>query len=281
MAIWNISRVEVLLNEKNIAHDREAVSLAGWVWEECFEFERTEERLLDATAENKMASIIQRLQSGEPVQYIAGHTWFYGLKMRVTPEVLIPRPETEELVEWVFNENKNAAQQVRVLDIGTGSGCIAITLKHLLQDKVEVIAIDVSAEALRVARNNADSLSRQVEFRHHDILKSGFEGLGNFDVIVSNPPYVSPGFDQRLRDSLKFEPSLALYPEGSDPNIFYKRIAAFGQSHLGEGGACFVELNEFNAEAIRGIFAREHWTGIEIRKDLQGADRMLVARRTK
>jgi len=281
MDIWNLSRVESLLVQKNIAFDREAASVAGWIWEECFGLRRTDEIPFDDAGGQKLASVIKRLQTGEPIQYIAGHAWFYGLKMYVSPAVLIPRPETEELVEWIFNEYKDAARPVRILDIGTGSGCIAITLKHLLKEKAEVLAIDVSAEALSVAKKNADTLSQQVEFRQHDFLKSGFEGLGNFDVIVSNPPYVSPGVDPALRDSLKFEPSLALYPEGNDVNIFYKKIAVNGKNFLNAEGACFVELNEFNAASIMEIFTGEGWTGIKIRKDLQGVDRMLMAKQTK
>ena len=281
MAIWNLSRVEALLAEKNIAYDREATSLAGWIWEECLELGRTVEFPLDDLGEQKLSSIIKRLQSGEPVQYIAGHAWFYGLKLNVSPAVLIPRPETEELVEWVYNEYKNAVHQVRILDIGTGSGCIAIALKHLLTEKATVLAIDVSSEALSIAKENAIALFQEIEFRNHDFLKSGFEGLGNFDVIVSNPPYVSSGVDQALRDSLKFEPSLALYPDGDDINIFYEKISVLGKSHLHEGGACFVELNEFNSAIIQETFAREGWTGIEIRKDLQGVDRMLMAKSAK
>ncbi|HEX5111289.1 MAG TPA: peptide chain release factor N(5)-glutamine methyltransferase [Saprospiraceae bacterium] len=281
MAIWNLSRVETLLIEKNIAHDREAMNLADWIWEECLGLKRTDEIPFDGAGEQKLASVIKRLQTGEPVQYIAGHAWFYGLKMYVTPAVLIPRPETEELVEWVFNEYKNAARPVRILDIGTGSGCIAITLKHLLKEKAEVLAIDVSAEALSVAKKNADTLSKEVEFRHHDFLKSGFEELGNFDVIVSNPPYVSSEADPGLREALKFEPNQALYPEGNDVNVFYKKIAALGKEHLYEGGASFVELNEFNSAAIMEIFMGEGWPDVEIRHDLQGVDRMLMARITK
>ena len=281
MAVWNLNKVKAMLEEKNIAHDREAANLAGWLWEECFGFGRTDEHLFNTDAEKKIASMVDRLEAGEPVQYIAGHAWFYGLKMMVTPAVLIPRPETEELVEWVFNEWKNATHPIRILDIGTGSGCIAITLKNLLQEKATVLAIDVSSEALSIAKKNAGTLSQEVEFRQHDFLKSGFNGLGKFDVIVSNPPYVSSTVEQGLRDSLKFEPRLALYPEGDDVNIFYKKLSALGKNQLEEGGACFVELNEFNSVAIRGIFEREHWTVVETRKDLQGADRMLMTRGNK
>lgn len=275
MGIWSLSRVEQALAEKQLASGREANNLAGWIWEECFGWIKQEEKVFNGEEELKLNSIFERILSGEPIQYIAGHAWFYGLKFKVTPDVLIPRPETEELVEWVFNDWKNVEAHIRILDIGSGSGCIPITLKNLLGDKITVIGIDISEAALNVAEENARLLNEKVDFQLHDFLKNGFENLGQFDVIVSNPPYVSPEAGEKIREALKFEPALALYPEGIDVNIFYRKIAERGRESLNEGGKSYMELNEFNAAEIQRIFEGERWKDIEIRNDLQGLPRML------
>lgn len=277
MAVWNLGRVEHVIAERNIAHGRESMNLAGWVWEECFGFDRLSEHAFNEENERTINSILGRLKKGEPIQYIAGHAWFYGLKLKVTPDVLIPRPETEELVEWIFEDWKKYDHPIRILDIGTGSGCIGITLNYLLGEKASVLGIDISASALKIAEENAQGLSQEIDFRLHDFLKYGFEGLGQFDVIVSNPPYVSNDAPNEIREALKFEPSSALYPPGEDVNVFYRKMAKDGSEHLQLPGACYVELNEFNHEEIRKIFSDNSWTEIEIKKDLQGLPRMLKA----
>ena len=277
MVFWNLSRVEEEVSKKDIAQGREATNLAGWIWEECFGFSRSSEHEFGEKEDQKINSILSRLQDHEPVQYIAGHAWFYGLKLKVTPDVLIPRPETEELVEWIFLDWEKSVHPLRILDIGTGSGCIAITLKYLLGEKASVLAIDNSKSALNIAKENAQVQSQDIEFRLHDFLKNGFEGLGLFDIIVSNPPYVSNDASPEIHEALKFEPSVALYPPGLDVNIFYRKMALEGKDNLQPGGACYMELNEFNHEDIQEIFRANKWQGIELRDDLQGLPRMLKA----
>ena len=277
MVIWNLSRIKELVVQKGIAQGREASNLAGWIWEECLGLARMTSHTFDAKFDSKIGAILNRLEAGEPVQYIAGHAWFYGLKFNVTPAVLIPRPETEELVEWIYTEWKNTETEIRILDIGTGSGCIAITLKSLLGKKANVIGIDISNDALQMAMNNAKHLNQEVEFRLHDFLEEGFRGLGEFDIIVSNPPYVDTKANTSILEKLRFEPSVALFPQGPDVNIFYKKIAAEGMEALKKEGACYVELNEFNAREIKEIFLRSGWKESKVQNDLQGLPRMLKA----
>jgi release factor glutamine methyltransferase len=277
MGIWNLSRVEELLLQKGMAADREASSLAGWIWEECLGMAKMTSHTFDPEIENRIESIFKRLQWGEPVQYIAGHAWFYGLKFLVTPAVLIPRPETEELVEWIFLDWKLSTRKLRILDIGTGSGCIAITLKSLLADKATVVAIDISSDALVVARENGQRLSQDIEWKEHDFLEQGFQGLGQFDIMVSNPPYVAKNAPDAMLKPLRYEPAIALFPAGEDVNIFYKRIAEEGKAALCPGGACYVELNEFNNQEIKDLFRGQQWKAIEVKNDLQDLPRMLKA----
>jgi release factor glutamine methyltransferase len=275
MDLWNISRVEELVVQRGIAQDREASNIAGWIWEECLGLARMTSHTFDTRFELTMEAILSRLQAGEPVQYIAGHAWFYGLKFKVTPAVLIPRPETEELVEWIYTDWKNTERQINILDIGTGSGCIAITLKSLLGQKASVLGIDISADALLIANENARVLKQDVEFRLQDFLEAGFNDLGQFDIIVSNPPYVDTKAPTAILEKLNFEPAIALFPMGADVNIFYKKMATEGKGSLQAGGACYAELNEFNALEIEKIFQRLDWKETMLRNDLQGSPRMI------
>lgn len=168
MGVWTVGRVEEEVTRLNIAHQREARNIAGWIWEEIFSFSKADDHQLGEIQTRKLNEIFIRLQSGEPIQYIAGHAWFYGLKFKVTSDVLIPRPETEELVEWVYNDFKNAAAPIRILDIGTGSGCIAVTLKYLLKEKANVVGMDISKKALDVAHFNANAHQCEVEWKEID-----------------------------------------------------------------------------------------------------------------
>ncbi|MFZ1676632.1 MAG: peptide chain release factor N(5)-glutamine methyltransferase [Saprospiraceae bacterium] len=280
MGIWNLRKVVFALEELKIALAREAENLAGWVWEEIMEFSPNAELNLTQDQENKIATILQRILAGEPVQYIAGHAWFYGIKLKVTPDVLIPRPETEELVDWIIKDLKNVEKkEIRILDIGTGSGCIPIALKKHLKDKVAVFAIDISGPALDVALLNARSFNVEIKFSQMDFLTEDPRDLGLFDVIVSNPPYVHHDYAASEKiNQLRFEPSLALYPSGEDPDIFYKKIANSCNEYLVSGGACYLEINEFRVPQIQNYFENGKWEDISIRKDLQHTNRMLKAR---
>ena len=277
MDLWTVDRVADLLFEKGIAQDREADNLAVWIWEEIVGLSKKDSGEIDLDHVNR---ILDRLHTGEPVQYIAGHAWFYGLKFKVSPAVLIPRPETEELVDWIFKDWKEIKRSLRILDIGTGSGCIPITLKSLLEESADIMAIDVSHAALEIAKENAFLLNQDVSFVEHDFLQKGFDGLGKYDIVVSNPPYISKQVtDPEILTHLRFEPEVALFPESGDANIFYEKIARDGKAALNENGFCYVELNEFNAEEIKDIFKGYNWKNIELREDMQGKIRMLKAKK--
>ncbi len=279
MNIWNLKRVASKITELQIAEGREIENLAEWIWEEVMGWSSQAELIPIPSDEAKLIHSINRLADGEPVQYIAGHAWFYGMKLMVTPDVLIPRPETEELVEWILHDLKMTPQKsLHVLDIGTGSGCNAIALKKNIKNQVEVYAIDVSSSALDVARKNASLQGVEIKFIQHDFLREELPQFGLFDIIVSNPPYVSRlNAGEEIIDKLRFEPSLALYAEGDDPDIFYKRMAANCMKSLTEGGFCYLEINEFRSEQIGDYFKKHGWLNVELKTDMQGASRMLKA----
>ncbi len=277
MGIWNLRKIISAIEEQKIAEAREVESLAGWVWEEIMEFKPGSELNLSTDQEEKIATVLDRISAGEPVQYIAGHTWFYGIKLKVTPDVLIPRPETEELVDWILEDIKRVPRRdIRILDIGTGSGCIPIALKMQLNDSASVFGIDVSKPALDIARYNILSYNLDIKLDQKDFLTDGLSELGLFDIIVSNPPYVTVDFEEAAKiNQIRFEPSIALYAPGDDADIFYKKIANYCKRYLVEGGLCYLEMNEFRANQIQSYFRSSQWTESAIRKDLQGAERML------
>ena len=221
---------------------------------------------------------ISRMSDFYPVQYITGTTEFLGIPIIIKPGVLIPRPETEELVEWIRIENH--FKNPRILDIGTGSGCIAIALKKLIPGS-EVTATDISAKALAIADENAKSLGLQILFREHDI-KTGqaIPDLQEFDIIVSNPPYIpeseKSGMDRNVAD---FEPFEALFVPDRDPLIFYRLIAEFSRKHLNRGGLMYLELHEQLAEQVSDMFIKNGMTDISVRRDINGKSRMLKCRK--
>lgn len=220
---------------------------------------------------------INRLKAGEPTQYVTGIADFYGLQLTVTPAVLIPRPETEELVEWILEENAPGTP-LRVLDVGTGSGCIALALKHK-RPEWTVEALDVSKDALRIARANATKLDVEVLFHHLNVLQPGL-GLptAGYNLIVSNPPYIPPSERQQMGAStLAHEPGLALFVPENDPLLFYGRIAEEGQELLPPTGRLYAETNEFNNDSVVTLFSRLGYKNVSVRKDLRGKPRMVSA----
>ncbi len=277
MAFWSLKNIKTLIEEKGIASDREASGIASWVWEEILHQPKESAIDLKPAKEEEISKILSRLQEGEPIQYIAGHAWFYGLKINVSPAVLIPRPETEELVYWLIEDVRiSERQKLRILDIGTGSGCIAIAIKKTLGDKASVYALDVSTQALHVARENARLNNVAIEFFHHDFLAQDLDRHLVFDIIISNPPYISKDqVDTDLLKDLSFEPDEALFARGSDPDIFYQKISQSLKDHLDPGGVCFMEINEFRADQIMTCFKTSGWMQQELRKDMHGRDRML------
>ncbi len=228
-----------------------------------------DEQILAWTIEN-------RLLAGEPVQYVTGIADFYGLQLRVSPAVLIPRPETEELVEQLLEKHPPEPAR-RLLDVGTGSGCLALAIKNQ-RPNWTVEGLDVSQEALGIASENAAQLGLAVSFFQADILNSLPEG--QYDLIVSNPPYISP--DERASmgaSTLAHEPAVALYAPLEDPLLFYRRLAAIGAQLLYPQGWIYLEINEFRYRETADCFEESGWRSLRILKDLQGKARMLRALR--
>ena len=223
----------------------------------------------------KFEEAIRRLLKEEPIQYIIGETSFYGLPIKVNKHVLIPRPETEELVEWMLSELPQAHNdRLNILDIGTGSGCIAIALAKELPN-ADVTAIDLSIEALKVARENAKINEVSVTFLQQDVL-SLQKWPSRCDIIVSNPPYVRKLEKKQMRANVvENEPGLALWVEDEDPLVFYDKIASLASSSLFPSGKLFLEINEAFGQATAELVGKENFS-TKLRKDMFGKDRMLM-----
>ncbi|MEX0966990.1 MAG: peptide chain release factor N(5)-glutamine methyltransferase [Bacteroidia bacterium] len=260
--------------------EAEAGSITNWVFREVLDKTTTEvllgaEEIIPPERLEQLMKMLERLKKYEPVQYILGYTWFHDLKLSVSPDVLIPRPETEELVEQVIREHQD--QKIRILDIGTGTGCIAIALKRAMPH-AEVHALDVSPAALKVARENAGTLGVEINFAEADILQtSQISHLPQYDVVVSNPPYVTLAEQENMLSNVaEYEPRLALFVPNEDPFLFYKAICRFSNSHLKAGGAIWFEVNEHLAgELAQELRSSSEFNNIEIRKDLSGKQRFL------
>ena len=226
----------------------------------------------DTKRDALLESALERLSNGEPLQYVIGSTPFCGLTFRVDSRVLIPRPETAELVEWVAQD---AAPSGSLLDVGTGSGCIAVSLAHRLKGW-KVQGWDISDGALEVARENSRLNGTQVEFCKADILNADSDC--RFDVIVSNPPYVMESEKSQMEDTvLEFEPHLALFVSDSDPLLFYKAIAAFGHRTLNTGGRLYFEINPLLVEEMKEMLMSAGYHDVEVRNDIFGKPRMIKA----
>ncbi|MGY0036092.1 peptide chain release factor N(5)-glutamine methyltransferase [Pedobacter sp. NJ-S-72] len=219
--------------------------------------------------------ILLELKKGRPIQHIIAEAWFYGLKFKVSEAVLIPRPETEELIEWILDTVKTQPVS-SVLDIGTGSGCIAITLKKNLE-QVDVSALDVSADALNIAKKNAAINSAAVNFIHSDILT--YSSPLKYDLIVSNPPYITQNEkDVMHQNVLAYEPHLALFVSNENPLVFYKSIADFALLNLKPKGKLFFEINEYLGKETVDMLLAKGFLGITLKVDMQGKDRMISCR---
>jgi len=218
---------------------------------------------------DKIKVIVAELKTQKPIQYILGETEFYGLKFKVNKHTLIPRPETEELVDWILKENFSSA-----LDVGTGSGCIPIALAKNTNSKV--LAIDISEDALLIAEENAKNNKVEIDFILQDILQTN--SLPKIDLIVSNPPYVLNSEKAKMQANvLDFEPELALFVEDENPLIFYKKIADLAFGALNDNGKLFFEINEqFGNETIE-MLTDIGFVNIELKKDMNDKDRMIKA----
>ncbi|MEJ8819122.1 peptide chain release factor N(5)-glutamine methyltransferase [Lacibacter sp. H407] len=239
--------------------------------------------------------ILQQLLTHRPLQYVLNEAWFYGLKFEVNESVLIPRPETEELVDWIVKEVESGKKSTKyevgstaslltthnspltILDIGTGSGCIPIALKKNLPE-TEVSAIDVCSEALHTATTNALNNETEVNFQLLDFLdESKWNELSKYDIIVSNPPYIKTTEANTMsKHVLEFEPHKALFVPDEDALLFYRKIADFALQHLQPNGAVYVEINQQLGNETVELFQQKGFT-VELRKDMSGNDRMLKA----
>jgi release factor glutamine methyltransferase len=241
------------------------------------------EHELSSQQSEKLENVLNQLKTGKPIQYILGKTEFYGLTFNVNPSVLIPRPETEELVEWALSSMQLTVSSKQfvtghILDIGTGSGCIAISLKKNLPN-FEVSAIDISTDALRTAQENAELNKVEIKFIEADILnlKSEIEHP-KFEIIISNPPYVTLHDKTQMHTNVTdFEPHTALFVPENDSLIFYKAIADFAVSHLVQNGLLFFEINESYSDEIVELLIQKGFKNIELKKDMSGRDRMVKA----
>lgn len=229
---------------------------------------------LSGNEEEKVKSILQRLEKYEPIQYIEGKKYFSGREFFVRQGVLIPRPETEELVELAAQACKPNA---KILDIGTGSGCIAISLAKKLPE-AEVHAWDISEVALEVAKQNNEQLSASVHFEQHDILTYQATGAEAFDLIISNPPYIAESEKAEMEPNvLAWEPSIALFVPDNDPLLFYRRIGELALRMLTPNGKLFFEINRAYGDATKQLLCNQGYKNIHIQKDLSGNDRFIYA----
>ena len=261
--------------------DGEAQAIVFLVLEKLFGLSRTDVLMgglerLTADQNAELEQVMLRLEQGEPVQYVLGVADFDGMTLGVAPGVLIPRPETEELVEWIAEDFKSA-KRLRILDIGTGSGCIALSLARRFTD-ASVTAWDISDDALRIASANAERLGLDVEFKKRDALctKVPEADVANYDIIVSNPPYICEKERVDMDNNvLQHEPAAALFVPDNDPLLFYRAISDLAQKMLRSGGCLYFEINREYGEETAEMMSAMGFDSVELRKDFMENDRMV------
>lgn len=276
---------------QNVYDSREAANISDLVFERVTGLKRWERNLLRDTDEKNYISenqfhetsfILENLLKNKPLQYILHEAWFYKLKFFVDENVLIPRPETEELTDWIIKsvEQNKATLPFQILDIGTGSGCIAVALKHELPD-AQVTAVDVSINALKVAGKNASDNRCTIQFQQLDMLnENDWPQLGKYNVIVSNPPYIPFEEKETLHKNVsEHEPPIALFVDNGNPFIFYEKIAEFAKMHLKEEGRVYLEVHENYASNVCSILFDKGFTP-NVKKDIYQKERMICAYKT-
>ena len=275
---------QLLLEITPVYEENEAKSIIYLLLEYYIKLSKTDIFLDKNILQNiDFQEIIKRIKTQEPIQYIIGETEFYGRKFKVTPDTLIPRPETEELVQLsvisyqLMIEDIVEKYDIKILDIGTGSGCIAISLACELLD-TQVFAYDISEEALKIAQENAERNNANIIFKKVNILEPFTVHHSPFTVIVSNPPYVMNSEKAEMeRNVLEYEPHLALFVEDNDPLIFYRKIAEFAAKNLIDKGLCIVEINQAFGLETAELFWNQGFSEVEVLKDMFGKDRMVRA----
>lgn len=275
-----------LKNELNKIYDeKESINIANLVLEKISGLNKVDRLLnktkpLTADQQETFSKYKNDLLNHKPVQYVLNEAWFAGMKFYVDESVLIPRPETEELVDWITNDLKAQFQNspINILDIGTGSGCIAIALKKKLKN-AEIFALDISQESLNTAKKNAALNNVMIKFFIADILSKNLQiALPQFNAIVSNPPYITrKEMNEMNNNVIAYEPHTALFVPDEDPLLFYKQISEFAVTYLKKNGSLYFEINEQYAEQIANLLNKKRFHSIELKKDLQGKDRMVKA----
>jgi release factor glutamine methyltransferase len=274
------------LQELSTLYDAMEIESFFYIVLECFHNKKridlalNPEMEIDAVELLRWESVLVDLKKQKPIQYILGKTEFYGLKILVNENTLIPRPETEELVEWILQNPKLQSKDnsLNIVDIGTGSGCIAISLaKNLIN--AEVSAIDVSEKALTMAKKNAELNKVNVNFIHKNILETTDLGI-QYDIIVSNPPYVRNLEKEEIKTNvLEFEPHLALFVEDNDALLFYRKIAQLALIHLSSNGCLYFEINQYLGNETVELLENLGFNNIELKKDIYGNDRMIMCKK--
>ena len=261
-----------------IVEPHEAQAMIRVICEDIFNYDAVDVALrqdseLPEFAQQRVSDVISRLHRHEPLQYIVGSARFHGHKFKVTPAVLIPRPETEQLVDLIVDENP--ASDLRVLDIGTGSGCIAISLARALKF-AQIDALDVSRDALAVARDNAAALKAKVRFFESDILLP--QPAATYDIIVSNPPYICWSEREAMERNVKdYEPGQALFVPDNDPLLFYKSIAPYAMQSLDKGGRLYLEINQRFGREVKQLLEDNGFDEVRIIEDSYGKVRFAAA----
>jgi release factor glutamine methyltransferase len=266
----------------------EILNFYSWLAEDILELKThelllNEEVDLDAEKLSKFLSALERLQQQVPIQYILGYTEFFGLKFKVNTNVLIPRPETEELVQWIIDDYSAQQLQLTLIDLGTGSGCIPVALANHLPG-ANIKALDVSWEALKLAKINESECLKISDFKqnkqHIEFIEANLlemEQLPEVDVLISNPPYVKYEEQERMNDNvLKNEPHVALFVYDDDPLIFYRKIAELANKQ-DKRPVVYVEVSQYLAKETRELFLDAGFDNVELKKDFRGNDRMLKA----
>jgi len=277
-----VNRIKI--NLANLYPDNEIQSFIYLIFEYLLNYTKIDihinsNKTISRRTEKRIDEIINDLKKYKPVQYIFGKSEFYGLHFRVSPDVLIPRQETEELVDWIIKDARG--NKSKILDIGTGCGCIAVALAKVMAHSV-IDAMDASAKAIKLAKYNALMNEVAVNFTLYDIMKNDMEKIStDYDIIASNPPYIRESEKSALpKNVLNYEPRESLFVPDDDPLIFYRVIAEFGVHALKGGGRVYFEVNEALANEVVEELARHDYKKIEIKKDIAGKDRMVKAYKT-
>lgn len=278
------ARQRLVFRLYDIYDDREAQSIADWVMEELTGWQKIDRILnkrvpLSTPQIERLEQISNELMTHKPVHYILHQAWFMGMKLYVDENVLIPRPETEELVLWASSEWGVAGGALKILDVGTGSGCIPIAMKKKLPN-AEIKACDISEGALNVAARNAKEQNVEIEFLQVDFLnKVDRDKLPLFDIIVSNPPYIAVQEKHEIdKHVVEYEPHTALFVPDDDSLVFYEALADFGVTHLQPNGFMIMEIHYQKGNAVKQLFESKNYN-VEVRKDMQGKERIVKVRK--